>query len=480
MVRLGNLLKRTLAPVALCVLAVTGCGSQKTPHVTAPNKTSTSAASNRSVWIYSSLPYRGPGRAEATQIRAGIRLALGRLPKHYQGFQIHYRALNDSFIRLVSHHGGAASPSIGDKSHRSTVVTRNGNTNGWNPSATVRNAEWAARNRKTIAYIGELDSAATELSLPILNQAGIVQITPGSGYPGLTDSYSSTKGAITAPGEPGKYYPQSQPSQRNLLRMIPSDVVQASAALAALHKGGCQAVAAWQFAGTTETAAETQGLFNAVVRTAPLYGMKYVTVPKLPPNTKAYFTYAQALKPLNIRCAVFVGGVTPAAEMLTLELREQLGSSVPIVGTSGFCNVNWARGIPKRYATVVVPGLYCMTPALPVNEKEYPKSSGFVTKFRSAYHRAPTAYGYYGYEAAELVLKALNDAAGADDDIRRQVLRGLVQEFVPEELGPSFTFSSNGSVESTRYGVDRFTARGLPTYDETVAPSPIYLLASAG
>jgi branched-chain amino acid transport system substrate-binding protein len=478
MVRLGNLLKRTLAPGALCVLAVTACGSQKKSHVRATKTTTASGANNRNVWIYSSLPDRGPGRAEATQIRAGIRLALGPLPKHYQGFLIDYRVLNDSFIRLVSHHGGAASPSTGDKSHDGTVVTRSGNTNGWNPSATIANAERAARNPKTVAFIGELDSAATELSLPILNQAGIVQITPGSGYPGLTDSYSPAKGVITAPGEPGRYYPQTP---RNLLRMIPSDVVQASAALSALHKGGCQAVAAWQFAGTTETAetAETAALLNAVVRTAPLYGMKYVAPPKLPPSTKDYVNYAgQTLKPLNIRCAVFVGRVTPAAEMLTLELREQLGTSVPIVGTSGFCNASWARGIPKRYATAVVPGLYCTTPALPVNGKEYPGSSGFVTKFRSIYNRPPTAYGYYGYLAAEMVLRALHDAADAADP-RSQVLDGLVQEFVPEELRPPLTFS-NGSVESTRYGVDRFTARGLPAYYETVAPSPIYLLPSAG
>ena len=56
-----------------------------------------------------------------------------------------------------------------------------------------------ARNPQTVAYIGDLNTGATELSLPILNQAGIVQLTPGSGYPGLTDKVT---GVTVTPGEP--------------------------------------------------------------------------------------------------------------------------------------------------------------------------------------------------------------------------------------------------------------------------------------
>lgn len=467
---LGNLLKRTLAPAAVCVLVIAGCGSQQKPKVKVTNTTTTGAAGNRTVWIYSSLPSRGPDQTETLEIREGIRLALASVPKRYHGFHVRYLPLNDSFIRR---HGGAASARTIDKSRR-TVVTRSANTSGANDSATIRNAERAARNPQTIAYIGDLDSPATELSLPILNQAGIAQITPGSGYPGLTDSYSSGKGpTITQPGEPAKYYPQSP---RSLLRMIPSDIVQASAALATLRKGGCQTVAAWQFGGTIETNA----LLAAVIRTAPLYGMKYAQPPKLPPdNEAAYISYVdKSLKPLALRCAVLVGQVSHAAELLTLELREQLGMSMPIVGTSGFCNPSWARGILKPYAKSVVPGLYCTTPALPVDNRNYPQSSGFVTRFVSAFHHPPTAYGYYGYEAAEMVLRALRDVASTDDP-RSTVLFGLVQEFVPDELGPAFTFS-NGSVVSTRYGVDRFTAAGLPVHHATVEPSVMHLLPSAG
>ncbi len=96
-------------------------------------------------------------------------------------------------------------------------------SHGWNPAATIQSAVTAARNQQTVAYIGDLDSGATQLSLPILNQAGIVQLTPGSGYPGLTDDVKN----VTFPlGEPNKYYPQSRPS---LFRLVPNDIIQAAA-----------------------------------------------------------------------------------------------------------------------------------------------------------------------------------------------------------------------------------------------------------
>jgi branched-chain amino acid transport system substrate-binding protein len=447
MVRLRNLLIRVLAPAALCTLVIAACGSQHPPQAKT-TKATKSPARNHTVRIYSSLPEQGLERSQALQIEHGIRLAMPPAKHLVNGFRVIYRALSDSPGPVSRHHSS------------------------WSPAGTVRNAGLAARDAETVAYIGDLNSGATELSLPILNQAGIVQITPGSGYPGLTDAYSAKYG-ITQLNEPAKYYPQSP---RNLLRLIPSDIVQASAALSLLHKSGCQTFAAWQFGGGPEATA----LLSAVVKTAPLYAMKYVGTPKLPANTRAaYVTYTgTTLKPLNLRCAVLVGHPTAAAELLTTELREQLGTSLPIVGTDGFCTSGWVRGIQKAYVKTVAPGLYCMTPVLPIGE--YAGSTGFIAKFRRAYHRRPTAYSYYGYESADWVLRALHEVAKGDDT-RRQVLLGLLQEFVPDRLAPSFTFdNANGDVESNHYGVDIFNAKGSPQHYQTVNVPATYLLPSAG
>ena len=51
---------------------------------------------------------------------------------------------------------------------------------------TSANARKAAQDKTTIAYLGEFNSGATAISLPILNEAGILQISPSNTDVGLT------------------------------------------------------------------------------------------------------------------------------------------------------------------------------------------------------------------------------------------------------------------------------------------------------
>ena len=48
----------------------------------------------------------------------------------------------------------------------------------WDPGQTSTNARKAAQDKSTVAYIGEFNSGASAVSIPILNQAGIAQISP--------------------------------------------------------------------------------------------------------------------------------------------------------------------------------------------------------------------------------------------------------------------------------------------------------------
>lgn len=463
MLRLGTLLKRTLAPAAACALALAACGSQhRAPAATtATNSSKPPPKSDHTVYIYSSLPLHGPEAEDSAQIQRGIQLALHQSHSRVARFKIRYRALDDSIVK---------------RSRRGKVLVFKGT--GWNPHQTVANAERAARNPQAVAYIGDLDSGATMLSLPILNEAGIAQLTPGSGYPGLTDSYKG----ITQSGEPGKYYPQ--PSTRTLLRLIPSDMVQASAALDALRADGCQRFSAWRFGHKT---LQAQALFNAVIAIAPKYQMTYKPAPALSSTTN-YLTYVDTLiKPDDLRCVVMVGHVTPAAVMLTAELRLQLLPAPTIVGTSGFCSSSWTRGISgalrKNAAEVknVVAGLYCTTPARPVTVAQYPSTRKFVglfiSSFRHRYHRQPLAYDYSGYVAAKLVIAALKDV-GQGEDVRQQVTTSLFGDLPSIDLS-TYTFDDSGDLGSFAYGVDSF-ASGVPKHYKTVTPDAAHLLTSAG
>lgn len=178
-----------LAALALAPLA-TGCGEIL--------RSSASVAPGKRLTVYSSLPLQGPQAAAAQQVLAGERQALAAAHGRAGRMRVKLVSLSDS----------------------------NPSTAEWEPGLTEANAKLAARDPTTIAYIGDYGSAATAVSLPILNGAGILQVSPGSPYVGLTSSLDAGQ------DEPERFYPTGL---RTFGRVDPGDPVQA-AALAALMR----------------------------------------------------------------------------------------------------------------------------------------------------------------------------------------------------------------------------------------------------
>src|SRR6185437_12257586 len=100
----------------------------------------------------------------------------------------------------------------------------------------------------------------TAISLPILNEAQVPQISPANTAVGLT---SNDPGA--APGEPDKYYPKGN---RTYARIVPKDTIQGAALATLMKQDGCTKVAMTNdkevygagLAKNIELAAKPQGL----------------------------------------------------------------------------------------------------------------------------------------------------------------------------------------------------------------------------
>src|SRR5687768_14869178 len=153
--------------------------------------------------IYSSLPLQGPARTQAVATVNGAKLALEQAGGKVGDFEIAFKSLDDSTAQA----------------------------GGWEPGATSANARKAASDDTTIGYIGEFTSGATAVSLPILNEAGVPQVSPGNTAVGIT---SDDPGA--EPGEPVKYYPSGQ---RTYVRVLPKDTFQGAALVALAKEEGC-------------------------------------------------------------------------------------------------------------------------------------------------------------------------------------------------------------------------------------------------
>ncbi len=149
--------------------------------------------------VYSSLPLQGPAAGISQQIVGGEKLALADAGGRVGGFTVSYVSLDDS------------SPTSGE----------------WDPGVTAANAKAAAQDRTTIAYLGDFNSGATAVSLPLTNAAGILQVSPASPYVGLTSSLDAGQ------GEPERFY---LGGRRTFGRVAPGDPVQAAAQVALLRR----------------------------------------------------------------------------------------------------------------------------------------------------------------------------------------------------------------------------------------------------
>ena len=98
------------------------------------------------------------------------------------------------------------------------------------PGQTSADARKAAQDASTIVYLGEFNSGASAISIPILNEASILQISPSNTYVGLTRSEGADK------GEPDKYYPSGK---RTFGRVVPADHIQAAAQVPTRRIEGC-------------------------------------------------------------------------------------------------------------------------------------------------------------------------------------------------------------------------------------------------
>src|ERR1043166_815836 len=152
--------------------------------------------------IVSSLPRTGSANAQAQTMVNGIKMALEEVHAKIGDFDIVYEDWDD------------ASPERGQ----------------WDPAIEAGNAQKAVKDSDVMAYIGTYNSGAAKISMPILNQAHLVMVSPANTYPGLT------KPGLGEANEPAVYRPSGK---INYFRVVPAaDILGDVAANFAKEIGG--------------------------------------------------------------------------------------------------------------------------------------------------------------------------------------------------------------------------------------------------
>jgi branched-chain amino acid transport system substrate-binding protein len=405
-----------------CLLAalsfgVAACGSDDNSGG-GGTSTGSSSSGSTNLTIYSSLPLQGDSRPQSTSVVNGEKLALEKAGNKAGKYKITYKSLDD------------ATAAAGK----------------WDPGATSGDARKAAQDKSTIAYLGEFNSGATAISLPILNEAGILQVSPSNTAVGLTRSQGADK------GEPDKYYPSGK---RTYGRVVPADHIQAAAQVTYQKDNGCTKLFI-----LNDKEVYGKGLADQVAPLAKAAGMTVLGNQGIDPKAANYRALAGTIKSAGADC-VFFGGIT---QNNAVQLWKDLNAAMPsakLFGPDGVAE----SAFSSKIGTKAEKQTFITNPTL--DPKLYPQSGqDFFKEYKAKYGADPEPYAIYGYEAMSVVLQAIQNAADKGND-RQAVIDAFYKIKDRESVLGKYSIDENGDTTLSDYGGNRIEG-GKLTFDKVI------------
>lgn len=401
-----------LAAIAAALIpASSGCGGVGTSGAAEPG--------GNELTVYSSLPLQGVEADVSAQIVDGEKLALAQAGGHVGRFTVAYVSLDD------------ANPVTGHV----------------DPGAAASNAETAARDPMTIAYLGDLDSPATAVSLPLINAAGILQVSPASPYIGLTSTLDAGQ------DEPSRFYPSGH---QTFARLQPGDQAQARAQASLMKALGVHRI----FLLNDEDPFN-QPLARIVAGEAESDGIVVAGRDSVPMSEGELFEgEVRRIVRSGADALFYAGAGGPATVTLWRELH-LADPNLKLLGTSALARSSFTEQLGDAAART-----YLTTPVLPLDR--YPRAAARVLgEFRRRFGGEAGAYALYGYEAMSVVLDSIRRAGRRGND-RRAVIASLYATQRRDSVLGRYSIEPDGETTLSDYAIDRVVA-GRPSFMRSIA-----------
>jgi len=381
----------------------------------------------KTLTIYSSVPLQGPARQQTTAIVNGAKLALQQAGNKAGKFRIAYTSLDDSTAQV----------------------------GGWEPNATAANARKAAQDKSAIAYIGEYNSGATAVSLPILNQAGLLQISPGNTAVGIT---SDDPGA--SPGEPDKYYPTGK---RTYARLLPRDTLQGAALVGVMKQAGCTSAYI-----LNDKEVYGAGLARNVELAAKAQNLQIKGDDGIDKQAANYRSLSAKIAGTGADCFVYAGITANNAVQLFKDMAAALPNA-KLFGPEGVAETGFFDSTQGGLPAAVAKRVLLTIPGLP--PEEYTQAGKeFAQAYAAKYgDKTPDRYAIYGYESMKLILDSIA-AAGDDGGDRQAVIDRVFATKNRDSVLGRYSIDKNGDTTLTTYGVYRIE-NNATKFDHTIKPA---------
>jgi branched-chain amino acid transport system substrate-binding protein len=405
--------------VGALALGVGACGGDDS---SSSDSGSSSSGGGKTLTVYSSLPLQGASRPQTTALVNGIKLALDQAGGKAGDFTVKYQSLDDSTAQAGS----------------------------WTPEATQSNARKAAEDKSTAVYLGEFNSGASAVSIPILNEAGVPQISPANTAVGLTSDAPGSN-----PGEPEKYYPAQT---RTYTRIVPKDTIQGAALATLMKQDGCTKVFM-----TNDKEVYGAGLAKNIQLAADPAGLNIVANEAIDKNAANYRSLASKAKGEGADCFIYSGITANNA----VQLYKDFSAALPdakLYGPDGVAESGFSDpkngGIPADVASKVKVTVATLSP------DEYPpEGQDFFKQYTEKYGEAnPDPYAIYGYEAMRLALDAIQRSKTGN---KEDIVKALFDTKDRESVLGTYSIDENGDTTLTDYGVYTISG-GKLKFDSTI------------
>jgi branched-chain amino acid transport system substrate-binding protein len=362
----------------------------------------TSRIQGGTVTVYTSLPFHGVSADAARATAAGERLALEDAGGRAGDLEVKLVALDSS-----------------EPDERL-----------WDPDLVSANAERAADDPRAIAYVGDLDYGASAVSVPITNDAGVLQVSPADGLTSLTQAPLGRPRA-----GPERYYPEGE---RSFVRLVPADELQAEALMAQVRESGARNVAV-----LNDGEIHSRELAGILLALARRDGPESLDVEEYRGRVDEIPDLIRDLAEREPDAVVYAGIAGPGTGRILAQIDSAL-PGVPVYATAGMLARDPAVPIPAAPAQVDALG-----PIAPPSEMTGNARRLIARVGRTHGASAARPEAVYGYEAMRLVLDAIR-AGGAD---RARVIREALRIRERSSALGTYSVRATGDVESARFAL---------------------------
>jgi branched-chain amino acid transport system substrate-binding protein len=344
--------------------------------------------------IVSSLPRTGSARGQTDTIVNGIVMAIDEVGSRIGAFQIQYEDLDDATAAQGT----------------------------WTAEREGANADQAIKDPDVMVYIGTYNSGAAKISMPRLNNAGILMVSPANTWPGLT------KPGKGDPGEPEIYRPSGK---INYVRVVPADDIQGVVSADWALKLGLKKVFVLD-----DREVYGKGIADLFQVRAEEIGLKVL-------GHEGIDSQAQEFKPLMTKIKatgpqlIYFGGTTQTKAGQLVKDMLAVGLDAKFMCPDGcyedaFISSAGPDNLNER-ALITFGGL--------PPEKLTGKGASFVASYQKKYGKMPEGYAVYGYECGKVAIEAIRRAGKKDRDVIRAA--GTLIKNFDGALG-RWSFDKNG------------------------------------